>query len=694
MSGTIIFSPLIDWVWIAGLGAALLAVCLYAAWMKLGGWVLRALGGAVLLAALAGPSLKEEERDPLTDIAFLLVDRSDSQGIGARPDQVAEAEAGLATALDELARDAEAPLDWRRIEVGNAAEGDRGTLAMQALAEAMAGVAPDRIAGALVVSDGRVADMEMAPGLDAPVHLILTGEADEWDRRLTVVDAPAFGIVGERVTMTLRVDDLGEAPRGQGLIPLDISLDGESVLRVAVPTGEDLDFDVPIERGGRNILQVSVEEAAGELTPRNNSALVEINGVRDRLRVLLVSGEPHAGGRTWRNLLKSDPSVDLVHFTILRPPAKQDGVPVFEMSLIAFPTRELFMDKIDEFDLIIFDRYRRRGVLPQSYLANIVRYVEEGGAVLVASGPAFAGVESLWRTPLAEVLPADPTARVYEEGYLPTISELGARHPVTASLEEYAPRPSVDGLPGWGRWFRQIDLAQRSGDAVMEGVDGRPLLILDRPGEGRIAMLASDHAWLWSRGYEGGGPQVELLRRLAHWLMKEPELEEEVLTGEDARGDLIVTRRTLRDVPPELEVESPDGEVATLVMEETGPGEWQAVVEDAEDGLWRLRDGDVTGVAAVGPASPREFVDAISTDEVMEPLLTATGGDARRISDGLPDLRRVGEGRNAAGRGWLGLADRQAYTVTDVSLTPLAPAWLVLLLAAAFIIGAWRVESR
>ena len=186
-----------------------------------------------------------------------------------------------------------------------------------------------------------------------------------------------------------------------------------------VPVGETVDIEIELTHGGMNLLQLLVPPQEGELTDRNNSAIVQINGVRDRLRVLLVSGEPHAGERTWRNLLKSDPAVDLVHFTILRPPHKQDGVPVYELSLIAFPTRELFMDKIDEFDLIIFDRYRRRGVLPSLYLENLVRYVEDGGALLVASGPSFAGAESLYRTPLADILPVAPTAQVLEEGYVP-----------------------------------------------------------------------------------------------------------------------------------------------------------------------------------------------------------------------------------------------------------------------------------
>jgi hypothetical protein len=176
-----------------------------------------------------------------------------------------------------------------------------------------------------------------------------------------------------------------------------------------VPVGETLNLPLTLDHAGQNVIQFIVPEAEGELTDRNNAAVVQINGIRDRLRVLLVSGEPHPGQRTWRNLLKSDPSVDLVHFTILRPPDKQDGVPVSELSLIAFPTRELFMEAVDEFDLIIFDRYQRRGILPMLYIDNIRQYVMDGGALLLAAGPDFASAASLYRTPLSEILPGRPT---------------------------------------------------------------------------------------------------------------------------------------------------------------------------------------------------------------------------------------------------------------------------------------------
>ena len=453
-----------------------------------------------------------------------------------------------------------------------------------------------------------------------------------------------------------------------------------------MPIGQDLELPVTLPHGGRNVIQFSLPEADGELTARNNTALIQMNGVRDRLRVLLVSGEPHPGGRTWRNLLKSDSSVDLVHFTILRPPEKQDGVPVNELSLIAFPTRELFMEKIEDFDLIIFDRYKRRGILPALYLDNVANYIRQGGAVLVAAGPDFATADSLFRSPLGAVLPATPTtARVIEEPFLPKVTDLGKRHPVTADL------PSNG---DWGRWLRQIDVTQPKGSVVMEGIDGRPLLVLNRVEEGRVALLASDHAWLWSRGYEGGGPQLELLRRLAHWMMKEPELEEEALTASAEGQTMRIRRRTLKDTVPPVTVTAPDGTSIELTLQEVSPGVFETIFQGPEIGLYRLANGDQDAVIGLGPAAPREFVETIASDAALRPIIDGMRGGVARLEDGLPRLRNVRPGRPAAGRGWLGLTPRDAYETRDVRQTPLLPGWLVLLLSAMLITGAWLREGR
>ncbi len=690
--GQIAFDPLLPNALIAALALLSLAVVGLALWRGLSGWWLRFLAAAVVLAALLNPSWRQEDRAGLSNIAIVVVDESASNRIGDRAAQTREAVEALEARLARLGETA--PLEHRVVRVAD--RGNEGTRMMTALAEAAAEISPDRIAGAVLVTDGQVHDIDAVDSFPAPVHVFLTGSEGEWDRRVVVETAPAFAIVGEAMGLTLRVEDLGAVPAGQsGLADVTVSLNGEVVEDITVPVGRPVTVPVTLDRAGQNVLEIATPAMEGELTARNNVSIVSVNGVRDRLRVLLVSGEPYAGERTWRNILKSDSAVDLVHFTILRPPDKQDFVPVFELSLIAFPTQELFMEKVDEFDLIIFDRYKRRGILPNSYFGNIARYVRDGGALLIAGGDDFAGADSLYRTPLRDVLPVAPTARVIEEGFHPRVSELGLRHPVTEGLEEHAPRPTAeDGTPGWGRWFRLAEVEATGGQTVMEGADSRPLLVLDRVGEGRIAMLASDHAWLWSRGYEGGGPQLELLRRLAHWMMGEPELEEEALTADSAGGSVTVTRRTLAEVVPPLTAEGPDGEVEELAMAEVTPGRWQAQFDGGENGVWRLTNGDLTGVAVVGPAAPREFENPISTAEVLRPLVQATRGAVERVEAGLPELRLVREGRAAAGRGWIGLYDRDAYQLRDIRLVPLAPGWLMLLLAGGFVFAAWRIEGR
>ena len=555
----VILDPLVPLpvIWtLAGLLAVVLGVAI---WRGLSGWWLRLLAAVAILAAIANPSLQTEDRQALSDIVVAVVDDSASQHLSDRAQQTARALDGLRAAVAAL------PNTELRVATVGDGEGDEGTLLMTALSEALAEEPRARLAGAVLITDGQVHDIERAPDLPAPLHVLLTGHERDWDRRLIVTNAPAFAILGEEVTLTLRIEDQGQVPAAAGsTASIVVSIDGGEAQTFEVPVNENLDVPVTLPHGGMNVLQFTVPPAEGELTDRNNSAVVQINGVRDRLRVLLVSGEPHAGERTWRNLLKSDSSVDLVHFTILRPPEKQDGVPVNELSLIAFPTRELFLEKIDQFDLIIFDRYRRRGILPPLYFDNVRNYVEQGGAVLIAAGPEFASADSIFRSPLGEIIPAAPTGRVMDGRFMPEVTDLGERHPVTEDLAAHSPAPHVAGpegadAPPWGPWMRAIDVVPGDGDVVMSGPEDRPLLILDRVGAGRVALLASDQAWLWSRGYEGGGPQLELLRRLAHWMMKEPELEEEALSVAATGQTMDITRRTLAETAGDVTITGPDG---------------------------------------------------------------------------------------------------------------------------------------
>ncbi|MEM9726160.1 MAG: hypothetical protein AAF909_11950 [Pseudomonadota bacterium] len=719
--------PLIPTAAIIALAVVALGAVLAGFARGLKGAFLRLLSLAALLLALLNPALVSEEREALSDIVAVVVDESASQTLEDRAEQAAAAAAAVEAPIEALgaAGGGRRPIEVRRISAA-ASDEAAGTRLMTALTEGLADAPPGRLSGAILITDGAVADGDLRPTAvfpqgdgslagdaqssavaPAPVHVLLTGRPDEIDRRLVVEKAPAFGLVGEKAVFSFRVEQSGGDLESSAsrLARVRAFVDGEPSAGGFARIGQTTDLSIPLKHAGVTVVELRLEAIPGELTERNNAVAFSVNAVRDRLRVLLVSGEPHAGERTWRNLLKSDPAVDMAHFTILRPPSKSAAASPQELALIPFPTRELFQEKLDQFDLIILDRYRRWGILYTSYIANIANYVREGGAILISTGPAFAGFESMYRTPLGRIMPAEPTARILEEPFRPEVTALGARHPVTRGLDG-AGGGGAD--PSWGRWFRQIEVAALDGDVVMQGVDEKPLLILDRVGQGRVGLLASDQVWLWARGYDGGGPQAELLRRLAHWLMKEPELEEEALTAAPVAGGFVVERRSL--APGEKAVRSvgPDGAVSEIELTPAGDGLWRALVETDALGVHRLTDAEasqialegekrrpLSAIAAVGPPAPAEFANPVSTDALLAPAAAASGGAVLRLSaGGAPEIRRVREGRSTAGAGWIGLTRRDAYAVRGVSMAALAPGWAYFALAGLFALAAWRVEGR
>lgn len=685
------FDPLVPlWTLIAA-GAITLLVAAIFGYLNFRGWVLRVLTMAVLVLALANPAVEREDREPLSSIVALVVDKSQSQRLADREETTEDVAAAVTSRIGSLD-----DVELRILEARNAGSGD-GTEIFQTLTNGLADVPPDRVGGAIIVTDGQIHDVPEtaeALGFDAPIHGLITGTSDERDRRIVLEKAPRFGLVGSEQVISLTVVDRGRGTGPGDTVRLTVKRDGTVITERTARTGEQIDIAVEIAHGGDNIFEFEAEVLTDELTTLNNRAVVMVDGIRENLRVLLVSGSPHAGERTWRNLLKSDASVDLVHFTILRPPEKQDGTPINQLSLIAFPTRELFSVKIDEFDLIIFDRYVRRGVLPMLYFDNIARYVRNGGAVLLAGGPDYAEGGSLYRTPLAPILPARPTGAILEEPFHATLASLGERHPVTRGLPGAEQDP-----PAWSRWFRMVDTELDGGQALMSGPSDMPLLVLNREGEGRVAMLLSDHVWLWARGFEGGGPHVPLLRRMAHWLMQEPDLEEEALNVTLRGPELIVERQTLGDAIDEVIVTSPTEDTADVPMSEQEPGLWRGSMPVTETGLFTVSDGTMTTLVHVGPQNPREYTNVLSTTDVLGPIGEATGGAVQRLRDvgGGLDIPRVVSMRDSAsyfGNGWIGLKATQASVLHGVDRYPL----LIGLLGLAILLGAvsamWYREGR
>ena len=687
----IVSSPLLPFPLVAAIGLLLFGLLVFGLTRRMPGMGWRGIVLGALVLALLNPSLVEEQRESLPDLALVLVDHSPSQAVGERREQTDRTVAALAERLSRLSN-----LEIRVAEVGPGAPGasddlpDSGTRLFGAIRNALADVLRESVSGVIMVTDGSVHDVPESiagTGLDAPVHVLVSGQRGEADRRLEVIEAPRYGVVDKPLSIVFRVHD-SESPSASVRVMLTMP-DGRDIHH-DVAVGERHEVRVILGHAGLSVVHLDVEAAANEITTINNHAVLPINGVRENLRVLLVSGEAHTGERIWRNTLKSDPSVELIHFTILRPPEKQDATPIRELALIAFPVRELFESKLNDFDLIIFDRYRKRGVIPEAHLLNIADYVVEGGAMMVAVGPDFSTPLGLHSTVLGELMPAVPTGKVYVEPFHVGATPAGLRHPITSELTGI----EAD-VPPWGRWFRHVDATAVSGDILLDGVGDAPLLVVGRVGNGRVAELLSDHIWLWSRGFEGGGPSTELLRRIVHWLMKEPDLEENALTATATNDRITVIHRSMEDGVRDVTITSPSGEVRKLTLEPHAPGRAAADIAAGEAGLFHIVDGELETWVGVGSHNPLEWRDPRATTAILQPLVDEAGGRLSWIAhDPLPTVRRVTAGRDVSGPGWIGLLDHGRYIVRGIDVQALVPPWLLLMLFVTGLAAAWRAEGR
>lgn len=654
------------------------------------GTIWRMITALAFMFLFLNPSIIEEERNAVNDVMAVVVDKSPSQNFGERTATTNEALVKLQEKLNKLSdiesRVIEAPLSNRKSA--------RETILFEALDQAMADVPKKRRAGIVMISDGQIHDIPTSHDRFkdyGPVHVLLSGEKNERDRRLKIIEAPAYGIVDQTIRLRYIVEDTSRDINDRATVTIRQN-DAKAIIQ-NIPVNQEHFIDLKIHHAGQNIIDISTSEIKDEITLANNRVPLIVNGVRDRLKVLLVSGQPHAGGRTWRNLLTADPGVDLVHFTILREPNKLDATPQRELSLIAFPFRELFEVKLYDFDLIIFDRYRLNRILPQYYFSNIARYVREGGALMEASGPSFAGKDSVYTTALRSVLPAHPTSKVFEQEFFPELTKTGHRHPVTQGLDLAAPSNGQDS--SWGPWLRHVEINKIKGHTLMSGVDEKPLLILDRVGEGRVAHLASDQIWLWARGYKGGGPQADLLRRLAHWLMKEPELEENALSVTVNESTLIIQRKSLTDDPIKVLVSDPKEKNTVVTLTMTPDGVLEGRYEADMLGVYGITDGNQKRFAIVGALNPPELQGVVTTEEHVKEITEKSGGGIFWLSDTpAPTVKHINTVSRFHGKNWLGLRKNNAFNITGVKQTPMLPNMAAASLLLLIIIATWWFEGR
>ncbi|MCH4144104.1 VWA domain-containing protein [Acetobacter peroxydans] len=717
---SVTFEPLVP-LWLLGVLALLaLALCIVGLLRASRSGALLRLGAAlVILTWLAGPQRLHENRHPLPQTALLLVDHSGSMSLGQR-------NAIARQAADILAHARTPGLEFRMVNVRE--NGHDGTRLFEALDQAAADIPPARFAGAVMLTDGQNLDTpdtipdRLRPAESGsrhtilPLHVLLSARDEETDRRLEVLEAPPYAIAGQDAHLRVRVQDAGPDTHDGTPATLSVRVNGEPARTVPVQTGSTQDITVHVAHPGPLLVSLAVSPLEGEVSTLNNQTVVSITGIRDRLRVLLVSGTPNQGERVWRRLLKADPAVDLIHFTILRPPEKDDGTPLSDLALIAFPVRELFQEKIRQFDLIILDGFENRHILPRLYLENIADFVRQGGGLLLTAGPEFVGPGSLQDTPLGDVLPAHVPFEnsIITQRFRPTLTATGRRHPVTAALPGAPQNPPAasasgaaptegasEGTGTWGPWYRALRPDRTRGEVLMNGPDGAPLLLLDHVERGRVALLLSDQIWLWSRGEGGGGPQAELLRRISHWLMKEPELEEEQLSASLSDGVLNITRHSVSTTASStVSVTAPSGasQSVSLRPDPQDPGTFRATLAATENGIWQISDGAHTTYAAPVQADPAEFATLRATASRLESIANQTGGGVFWLGDSPDSLRvpsaRVTRSSDLHGADWLAFPARGAHTVIGRTAAPLLPTWVYLLLTLPLILGAWWREGR
>jgi len=648
---------------------------------KASGNILRTILICIILICIANPIIVSENRENNPDTVAIILDLSPSQNIKNRKET---AQKTYNLLKDKLKKFDNLDLRFKTIN------GKNGTNIFEPLSEIVADIPSDRLAGAIVITDGQIQDSPKNIenyNFKAPINFLLSGEKNERDRRLIIESAPRFGIVGEEIEVKIMVEDISsKVPNAL----VSININNDTKKSKAITIGETVVLTLPLDRAGITSLNIEVEPGTEELTLQNNKAVIEINAIRERLKVMLVSGEPNMGLRSWRNLLNSDPSVDLVHFTILRPPNKQDLTPIGELSLIPFPTRELFQLNLKDFDLIIFDQYHLRGILPQYYLKNIVEYVVNGGALLDTAGPAYAGPYSLSQSPLQNILPTEPTGEVISEKFIPGITNEGLRHPVTANLKDN------NNQNDWGPWYRMVEGLTISGDVLLEGPENRPLLILNRIGQGRVAQILSDQSWVWSRSENNKGPQADLLRRLVHWLMKEPELEENELSAKVEKDTILITRNSLALNSKPVSLISPSNNKMEIYLDELGNGKQIGKVLSPEQGIWKLSSGISSISIIVGNSNSSEYLDVRTTDLIIKPVVDKNMGSITWLNsqNNFPNINHIPRSQMKTESKNIQLIKNKKYFIKNLKQTSITPWYILLILSIVLIFLSWYRESR
>ncbi|MDC3091077.1 hypothetical protein OA848_01670 [Rickettsiales bacterium] len=628
------FDPFLSFYFILFISLIFLTIIIFSLINKSSGIFLR-LGIFILITLLMlKPGYRIEKIENENDIITFVIDKTDSQKISKRIEEVDKTFNKMLLELTKF-KDLdilEIVIDNEKItkRLGNIEEIISNTKTKEVvnkitkstdiinnLENSINEYPSQRISSIFILTDGQIHDLKDNANFekfDVPIYFLLIGNSKIDDTKVSIISHPEFGYLDEKITIQVLANDFKADENS--FLNLTIQNGTFSEKKLKVPNNDVKNIELKLKNHGPNFIKVTTPNRQDELSAVNNSQLINISGVRKKLRVLLISGAPYMGTRVWRNFLKSDTSVELIHMTVLRPPEKNDNTPLEELSLIPFPVKELFEEKLSNFQLVIFDNFEGKKVLTPLYFQNLINFVDKGGAILEITGPSYNSKSSLFKTEIGRILPGIPSGKLIQKEFKPQLTDLGKKHPITESL--------FIKNKDFGTWFQMNDILEIDDDSqvLLSGVNNKPLLAVKKVNDGRIAQIYSHNIWLWSkRENNQGGPYNLLIKNLAHWLMKEPTLEENKLELSFVNNSILIEKSFLRKPDPEklkITIIDPNGIKFEKTLNKSKENRYTAIINNKKDGFYLVYDGEIEKGINTSNENKRELQDFHLTDNIIK----------------------------------------------------------------------------
>lgn len=648
----ITFEPILPIILILILLVILLFITFFTIFNRIQGGIYRILIFVIFFFLLIQPSLKIEKRKLENSILTFVIDDSLSQQVSGRSKNIDTIYKNMLRQINNKYNQfdiLEIRINDKKItkRFGNIngilsntlsieekkSESKYSTRLLKIFYEEINKYPTKKISTAFFLTDGQIHDLKessIVDKIDIPIYYILPNVKNLNDQKLEVTYAPDYAYVGESVKIKVVANDYTENKKGY--LKLDIFDPEQNLKEINLEKNVEETINFKINKIGENIFYLRIKPNSDDLSNSNNFKIVKINAIRKRLRVLLVSGEPYMGTRVWRNFLKSDPTVELVHMTVLRPPEKNDNTKISELSLIPFPVKELFEEKLKNFNLIIFDNFRGRNILTPLYYENLIGFVEKGGAILEITGPSYNSRNSLFRTQVGKILPGAPTGKSLRGEFKPELTELGKKHPITKSI--------FKNLKNYGSWYEMNDVLidNKETSVLLKGLKDKPLLSIKKIDKGRISQIYSHNIWIWKNNILNPGPYRELIKNLAHWLMKEPELEEDELKV-SIKGKKVFIKKTIfkeNDIKnSSVFIYGPQNNKEKLILNKKSENTFSNTYEIKKEGIYLVMDNSQVQLVETNNYSIHElenldinydFLDATQPISLISKVIKTSNG--------------------------------------------------------------------